>query len=425
MDIEYKLQLITSSVKNELYNQLPFLKLPVDVEVVTFDQNKAFGYVVVFIEVPVQVKSKKQKEPENQVIELFHFPYVYDNGYVKFLFTIVNNDIYPFSSSIVNKFLNIIMGQSNTYQNSDNIISKTAGEKLDLRGITKYNFYKSENKKFTTEKKKGQKIPERIKKKIKSKSERQDMPKSYFLLPNERKFPYKDPDTGEISCPLLHAAITRAAQHNYPKVEQRARKLYERHCKSKNSYDILLDLIDNETDINKKKELIFSLITPAQLKYAQDNNIDIKITSDLFLDPINMRYLYKNPVTKEIDLSLLRSLIKRAYIDRDWELYGKVLEVMENYFDKHNIKIMNSYNMKEAGLGTFLLFGVPITAGLGLAAYHGMRTLTESPPKESWKDWFKNKYLSGEEWKKTFNTIWEFIKNIPTHIKSLFTKENK
>ncbi|MCD6412401.1 hypothetical protein J7K91_01845 [bacterium] len=52
---------------------------------------------------------------------------------------------------------------------------------------------------------------------------------SDFLLPKERKFPYKI--RGAISCPLLRAAIRRAAQHGYPQVEAKARRLYNRYCK--------------------------------------------------------------------------------------------------------------------------------------------------------------------------------------------------
>lgn len=59
--------------------------------------------------------------------------------------------------------------------------------------------------------------------------ERKKVPASHFLLPKERKFPYKNKD-GSINCRLLKAAISRAAQHGYPEVEKKARRLYQRHC---------------------------------------------------------------------------------------------------------------------------------------------------------------------------------------------------
>lgn len=68
----------------------------------------------------------------------------------------------------------------------------------------------------------------------KSKGERQKMPASYFLLPKERKFPYKT-RSGKISCKGLRQAITRQAQHGYQGVLKRAQALYKKNCKSKNN----------------------------------------------------------------------------------------------------------------------------------------------------------------------------------------------
>lgn len=55
---------------------------------------------------------------------------------------------------------------------------------------------------------------------------RQELSGSNFLLPNERKFPYKTSD-GKVSRRLLIAAIHRAAQYGYHDVESRARRLLE------------------------------------------------------------------------------------------------------------------------------------------------------------------------------------------------------
>ncbi len=62
-------------------------------------------------------------------------------------------------------------------------------------------------------------------------AERERVPASHFLLPKERKFPYRNKD-GSINCRLLRAAISRAAQHGYKDVEERARRLYKRHCQN-------------------------------------------------------------------------------------------------------------------------------------------------------------------------------------------------
>jgi hypothetical protein len=64
---------------------------------------------------------------------------------------------------------------------------------------------------------------------------RKTRPENYFLLVDEgnRKFPYRDPSTGEISCELLRTAITRAAQYGYKEVEEKAKSLYDIHFKEK------------------------------------------------------------------------------------------------------------------------------------------------------------------------------------------------
>lgn len=60
-------------------------------------------------------------------------------------------------------------------------------------------------------------------------SEREELPRNYFLLPEERKFPYRNKD-GTINCRMLKGAMTRAAQHGYREVYEKARRLYQRYC---------------------------------------------------------------------------------------------------------------------------------------------------------------------------------------------------
>lgn len=64
--------------------------------------------------------------------------------------------------------------------------------------------------------------------------ERRELPRDYFLMPDERKFPYRNKD-GSINCRLLRAAITRAAQHGYKEIEEKARRLYEKYCAKEKS----------------------------------------------------------------------------------------------------------------------------------------------------------------------------------------------
>jgi len=68
---------------------------------------------------------------------------------------------------------------------------------------------------------------------VKSQRLRQLAPKHVFLLPEERKFPYKRYKNGKwvISCADLRDAMRLAAIHRYKQVEQKAKRLYSRHCK--------------------------------------------------------------------------------------------------------------------------------------------------------------------------------------------------
>lgn len=64
-------------------------------------------------------------------------------------------------------------------------------------------------------------------------SKREEMPSHAFLLPKERKFPFKKKVNGKwvISCEGLRQAIVRAQQHGYASVLKKARQLYQKHCK--------------------------------------------------------------------------------------------------------------------------------------------------------------------------------------------------
>jgi hypothetical protein len=64
-----------------------------------------------------------------------------------------------------------------------------------------------------------------------SEKERKDMPNHVFLLPSEKKFPYKAKDENGnwvIRPNMLRAAMTRAGQHGYPEIYKKAKKLYDK-----------------------------------------------------------------------------------------------------------------------------------------------------------------------------------------------------
>lgn len=51
---------------------------------------------------------------------------------------------------------------------------------------------------------------------------------SDFLLPSQRKYPYKV--NGAVSCDLLRAAMSRAGQQKQTGVEKKAKALFQQHC---------------------------------------------------------------------------------------------------------------------------------------------------------------------------------------------------
>jgi len=55
-------------------------------------------------------------------------------------------------------------------------------------------------------------------------------PRDYFLDPSSRRYPYKTWD-GKISCERLKAAMSLAGLHGHRQIYDRAKALYEKHCK--------------------------------------------------------------------------------------------------------------------------------------------------------------------------------------------------
>jgi len=59
---------------------------------------------------------------------------------------------------------------------------------------------------------------------------RQKAPTDFFLDPSTRRYPYKSWD-GEISCERLKAAMQLSSLHGHRQIYERARSLYNKHCK--------------------------------------------------------------------------------------------------------------------------------------------------------------------------------------------------
>jgi hypothetical protein len=317
--IEYINSLVSSNINKILYN----LPLEKDIEIVIIDENKSFGYVVLYLPV----------EKEN--INLGYIPFTTDYSYCKFLFLQIQDEIYPVDSKYIERLIppqiKELLVKSSEYKNyketsHDIVYSKYSDQRLKkIKEIIKN--LKNSEKKI---------IPKTIKEKIRSRSERESMPSHYFLMPKERKFPVKDPSTGKYHCGLLRAAITRAAQHKYKNVENKARKLYEKHCKDKKtSSDILLELgYTNDENII------------ANYLYKHSEYIDENTLSYIMPYLINPYNLPQN----NINLSPI--------------LIYHTLNKTSNLLDYEN-------NIKTSGAGTVLavLAGLGIMGALGFAGY--------------------------------------------------------
>ncbi len=59
---------------------------------------------------------------------------------------------------------------------------------------------------------------------------RKKAPKDFFLDPSSRRYPYKTWE-GKISCERLKAAMSLSALHGHRQIYERAKALYEKHCK--------------------------------------------------------------------------------------------------------------------------------------------------------------------------------------------------
>ena len=82
--------------------------------------------------------------------------------------------------------------------------------------------------------------------------------KEAFLLPDEKKFPVINPDTGKKDCKLIMAAYVRAKQHNYPEVAAKAKSLYERNkCNEKIDMNIHESILE---EIRKEDKFLYEYI---------------------------------------------------------------------------------------------------------------------------------------------------------------------
>lgn len=181
--------------------------------------------------------------------------------------------------------------------------------------------------------------------------EREKLPADYFLMPKERKFPWRNKD-GSVNCNLLRAAIVRAAQHNHPEVEKKARELYQQYCKKEeNDYSYV-----SEVELEDVKDSFWHNILPFG-EFIDPRYGKIQITKE-FCEKIVDNFKkgipsYEPPLTINHDDNLGRYGFIEDLEVRDDGLWAKIklsdegmklledekfvylsAEYMDNYLDK-------------------------------------------------------------------------------------------
>jgi len=151
-------------------------------------------------------------------------------------------------------------------------------------------------------------IPESIYNAYNTQAKRREHPASYFLLVDSngnRKFPYRDPSSGAIHCGLLRAAMSRAGQYKYQDVEEKARNIYEKSCKSKEK-EFAVKMLET------KGEEVFGIVYAPDEKDADGDEMDASVIQSACYEYNtffrNTMYRHKLPLNSD-QVVLLESYI--------------------------------------------------------------------------------------------------------------------
>jgi len=139
-------------------------------------------------------------------------------------------------------------------------------------------------------------------------AKRREFPASHFLLVDSegnKKFPYRDPKSGEIHSGLLKAAMSRAGQYKYQEVEAQAKTLYETtfQAKEKEFNVKLLEMTGEE---------VFGIVFSPNEKDADNDEMDASVIAAACYEYNtffrNTMYRHKLPLTQD-QVVLLESYI--------------------------------------------------------------------------------------------------------------------
>jgi len=152
-------------------------------------------------------------------------------------------------------------------------------------------------------------VPDYIREAYLTQKRRKEYPKSYFLLidaKGDRKFPVKDPKTGEYHYGLLRAALTRAGQYHYPEVEKKAKALLDKYFGKKK--DLNIDLISKD----KAGKEVFGIVLVPDVEDGEGDSFTKAAVEDACYkfnkDFMNQSYRHSYYLSKD-ETSIIESYI--------------------------------------------------------------------------------------------------------------------
>jgi hypothetical protein len=178
-------------------------------------------------------------------------------------------------------------------------------------------------------------IPDYITEAYLTQKRRREYPASYFLQvtpEGERKFPVKDPKTGNYHYGLVRAAITRAAQYHYPEIEKKAKAIFDRYFKKKK--DISLSVLEKDVE---GKEVFGIVLVPDQEDGDGDSYTKEAVREACYefnKDFMNQSYRHNHMLTKN-QVSIIESYVapcemkfgERVVKDGTWLMRSAVNDV--------------------------------------------------------------------------------------------------
>ena len=181
-------------------------------------------------------------------------------------------------------------------------------------------------------------IPDYINEAYLTQKRRKEFPANYFLWVSpegERKFPVKDPKTGNYHYGLVRAALTRSAQYHYAEVEKKAKAIFEKYFKQKK--DIGLTVISKDVE---GKEIFGIVLVPEEKDGDKDSYFKEAIREACYefnKDFMNQSYRHNHLLTKN-QVSIIESYIAPCEIKIGEEVIKEGTWLMRSSIDDEELR---------------------------------------------------------------------------------------